>query len=137
AELPLTPLALAHKPACGSGRKPMLHRSATLRTFLIAAGGVLQGFRRCGLVPGVLALLGAAFAHDVFAVNFAPTTGAGNVCTDAPLSVTFNAPPSIGTSGKITVFRDDGTIVDTIDLADPNSSRRQIGGATSGGSPIN
>jgi len=48
----------------------------------------------------------------------APVTPAAAVCVDAPLEVTFDSAPSLGTSGLVRVFKSDGTLVDQIDLAD-------------------
>ncbi len=43
-----------------------------------------------------------------------PTT----MCVDAPLVVSFDSTPVLGTSGLIQVFSSDGTLVDKIDMAD-------------------
>jgi len=43
---------------------------------------------------------------------------AETVCIDAPLVLTFDTTPVLGTSGHIRVFKSDGTQVDDIDLAD-------------------
>lgn len=51
------------------------------------------------------------------------------LCTDAPLTLTFPAVPTLGTSGKITVTAADGAVADTIDLADPRSALKTIEGA--------
>ncbi len=40
------------------------------------------------------------------------------ICVDAPLVISFDQAPVLGTSGLIQVFKADGTIVDKIDLAD-------------------
>lgn len=52
----------------------------------------------------------------------APRPGPAATCTDAPLTVDFPTAPTLGSSGKITVTASDGTIADTIDLADPASA---------------
>ncbi|WP_168217735.1 pectinesterase family protein [Occultella kanbiaonis] len=57
-------------------------------------------------------------------------TGDG-VCVDAPLRLRFEHPVEIGRRGRLRVHRGDGTVVDTIDLADPGVGRRQIGSARS------
>ena len=57
------------------------------------------------------------------------------VSIDTPLYITFNRQPVLGTSGTIRVYRSDDTLVDTIDLANPDSFKRPIGGATAGGHP--
>jgi hypothetical protein len=64
-----------------------------------------------------------------------PDNGAAGVCIDMPLSITFDQPPQLGTSGTIEVHRADGSLADSIDLADPNSATRLIGGAAAGGVP--
>ena len=66
-----------------------------------------------------------------FAVELSPASGATQVCIDTPLSIAFNQQPQLGTSGAIRVFQLDGTLVDAIDLADPGSRKRTIGGAVS------
>lgn len=52
-------------------------------------------------------------------------------CVDAPLRIAFDTPPVLGESGAIEVRRADGTVVDRIDLADPASAYKSIGGAVS------
>ena len=98
---------------------------------------LLRSVWKVSSLAAVLVLLVTVSAQDALGVSLAPGTGATNVCTDAPLSITFDQQPTLGTSGVIAVYRADGTLADTIDLADPNTSRRTIGGATSGGAPIN
>src|SRR5262245_34878358 len=48
---------------------------------------------------------------------------ARRVCVDTPLSIRFEQAPTLGTSGLIQVVKDDGTVVDTIDLAAATQSR--------------
>jgi len=67
----------------------------------------------------------------VFAADFSPSSGAQQVCTDTPLSITFSQTPQIGTSGVVRVFQANGTLVDSIDLADASSFMRLVGGAVS------
>jgi pectate lyase len=54
-------------------------------------------------------------------VNAAPSGGVMNVCIDAPLVLTFDQAPRLGTSGRIEIYRDDftgiGTLVDAIDMS--------------------
>jgi pectin methylesterase-like acyl-CoA thioesterase len=59
-------------------------------------------------------------------------TASGNVdaCVDTPLTITFSAPPTLGTTGSITVHNADGSVADAIDLADPASFTETVGGAT-------
>jgi hypothetical protein len=68
-------------------------------------------------------------------VSFSPAKGADGICIDTTLAVTFDQTPHLGTSGTIAIHRADGSIADQIDLADPNSSKRYIGGAQAGGVP--
>lgn len=77
----------------------------------------------------VAVVLGSVRA--AFAVDLSPASGSAQVCIDTPLSITFNQIPQVGTSGVIRVSQLDGTLVDAIDLADPNSRKRTIGGAVS------
>ncbi|WP_433181877.1 pectinesterase family protein [Actinoallomurus sp. CA-150999] len=53
------------------------------------------------------------------------------VCVDTPLRLTADRPLQTGASGRIEVHRADGTVADTIDLADPRSYHRTIGDAVS------
>jgi pectin methylesterase-like acyl-CoA thioesterase len=68
----------------------------------------------------------AGLAFDLF-----PANGSTQVCIDTPLSITFDQPPHVGTSGAIRIFQSDGTLVDVVDLPDPNSRKRTVGGAVS------
>ena len=47
-----------------------------------------------------------------------PGPSATVLCVDAPLVVSFDSTPTLGTSGLVQVFKADGTLVDKIDLAD-------------------
>jgi hypothetical protein len=69
----------------------------------------------------------------ISSTDFSPANGAQNVCIDTPLYLTFDQAPVLGTSGTIGVHRADGSLADSIDLADPNSFKRYIGGAQSNG----
>ncbi|MFC5805082.1 pectinesterase family protein [Streptomyces formicae] len=51
------------------------------------------------------------------------------VCTDTPLRITFDSPPRLGRTGQLQVHHADGTLVDVVDLADPGTRQRGIGGA--------
>jgi Pectinesterase/MBG domain/Bacterial Ig-like domain/Immunoglobulin domain len=51
------------------------------------------------------------------ATGFAPSNFASNVDVDAPLYLTFNQPPTVGTAGRLRVFTESGTLVDTIDMS--------------------
>ena len=76
---------------------------------------------------------GSAFADPLAAKRFVPQRHSNGICIDTPLSITFNQPPVLGGAGTIRVFRSDKALVDIIDLADPDSAKRPIGGATAGG----
>ncbi len=55
-------------------------------------------------------------------VRLFPTNGATGVNPDSHLQLTFAAPPSVGTSGRITITdAADGAVVDTLDLSLPAS----------------
>ncbi|MGJ4940827.1 pectinesterase family protein [Bradyrhizobium sp. HKCCYLS1011] len=69
---------------------------------------------------------GAALAADL-----SPLPGARHVCADTQLSITFANPPTVGNTGTIRVLTEDGTLVDSIDLANPADAQRPIGGAVS------
>ncbi len=58
---------------------------------------------------------------------FFPSNGQTGICTDAPLAITFNQTPQLGTNGRIRIYRTDGTLVDTIDLA-AAAQTKNIGG---------
>lgn len=57
------------------------------------------------------------------ATGFAPTNYASGVDVDAPLYVTFNQPPTVGTTGRIRVYSESGALVDTLDLSAATQSR--------------
>ncbi|ACR32218.1 pectate lyase [Burkholderia glumae] len=49
---------------------------------------------------------------------FVPANGETAACADTRLSITFDAPPTLGTSGRIKVMRaSDGSVADTIDIS--------------------
>ncbi len=54
---------------------------------------------------------------------FAPINGTTNVDIDAPLYITFSQAPKVGTTGKLRVHREDGAVVDTIDMSLAAQSR--------------
>ncbi len=83
------------------------------------------------VITYVLVGLSIGWAGAGFAAAFFPPSGAQQICTDTPLSITFSQAPHLGTFGVIRVFQADGTLLDSIDLADPNSSKRLVGGAVS------
>src|SRR6185437_8940466 len=57
-------------------------------------------------------------------------SGNANACVDTPLTITFGSAPTLGSIGSITVHDADGSVADTIDLADPASFTETVGGAT-------
>lgn len=58
-----------------------------------------------------------------------PARSVSGSCTDAPLTLSFPSAPTLGSSGRITVTAADGSVADTIDLADPASALKTIDGA--------
>jgi hypothetical protein len=56
-------------------------------------------------------------------INVAPNSGATDLCIDTPLRITFNQAPRVGSTGRLAVHQDDGTIVDTIDMSLSSQSR--------------
>jgi pectin methylesterase-like acyl-CoA thioesterase len=90
--------------------------------------------RRC-YQPRIIVLEDRLVPAPISAISFAPDNGAAGICIDSPLSITFDQAPLIGHSGTVGVHRVDGSLIDTIDLADPNSFKRFIGGAQAGGVP--
>jgi pectin methylesterase-like acyl-CoA thioesterase len=83
----------------------------------------------CGLV-GLCCLIGAfKVAAALNATNLWPANGATNVCPDTPLRLTFDAPPRVNSSGLIGLYRDDGLLVDSFDLA-ATAQTRVINGFT-------
>ncbi|HEX8145161.1 MAG TPA: pectinesterase family protein [Pyrinomonadaceae bacterium] len=57
------------------------------------------------------------------ATSFAPANGAGEINIDAPLYVTFNQAPKVGNTGRLRIFKEDGTLIDTIDMSAGSQSR--------------
>ena len=57
------------------------------------------------------------------AAGFAPANFASNVDVDAPLYITFNQAPTVGNTGRLRVYREDGTLVDTIDMSAATQAR--------------
>ncbi|MEY9849396.1 hypothetical protein ABH940_006502 [Streptacidiphilus sp. BW17] len=85
----------------------------------------------CALALAAIAPLTPAPAHaDDAPYSAAVQGGSGRACTDSALALTFPTPPTLGDSGRIEVHRADGSVADSIDLADPATYQRTIGGAT-------
>jgi len=78
-----------------------------------------------GTVPSNPARLTVVSAMTATAFN--PANNASGICTDKPLSITFDQTPKIGTSGRIRVYESNGTLVDTIDMA-ASPQTKTIGG---------
>jgi pectin methylesterase-like acyl-CoA thioesterase len=55
----------------------------------------------------------------------------GATCVDAPLTITFPEPVSLGTSGAIEIRTADGTLADRIEAATAKDDRKNIGQAVS------
>ncbi|QFY07468.1 hypothetical protein GBF35_12935 [Nonomuraea phyllanthi] len=55
----------------------------------------------------------------------------GATCVDAPLTIKFPTPPTLGSSGAIEVRRADGTLADRIEAATARTDRKNIGSAIS------
>ncbi|MBV9085058.1 MAG: Ig-like domain-containing protein [Acidobacteriaceae bacterium] len=91
----------------------------------------------CALVLALLVCLPAtnALADPIWVRHVSPRSYSRNICIDTPLYLTFNQQPVLGSSGTVRVYQADNTLVDTIDVADPNSFKRPIGGATYNGQP--
>lgn len=73
-------------------------------------------------------------------VQTTPLSGALNVCTDAPLTLTFDQAPRLGNSGRIQVYRrtadERSVLVDTIDLSLAGQSKTIGSNATFNYFPI-
>ncbi|HVE56921.1 MAG TPA: pectinesterase family protein, partial [Pyrinomonadaceae bacterium] len=80
-----------------------------------------------GTVPSDPARLTVVSAMSVTA--FEPVNNAAGICTDKPLSITFNQTPKLGTSGRLRVYDSLGTLVDTIDMA-AAAQTKTIGGVS-------
>lgn len=86
------------------------------------------------LVAG--AMTGGSAAAATAGIVTGTDSGNTNACVDTPLTITFGSVPALGTTGSITVHNADGSVADTIDLADPASFTETVGGATDeAGSP--
>jgi pectin methylesterase-like acyl-CoA thioesterase len=76
------------------------------------------------------AMTGGAAAAAPPVIVTGTDSGITNACVDSPLTITFPSVPALGTTGWITVHNADGSVADTIDLADPASYAETVGGAT-------
>ena len=92
-------------------------------------------FRRIVLCTAVVCLVPLSL-HAALSVNSVfPADAASGVCIDTPLRLTFDAAPTVGTSGRIVVTNSGGTVVDTIDLSAATQTRT-IGGSVYNYRPV-
>jgi len=80
-----------------------------------------------GTIPSNPARLTVVSAMSATAFN--PVNNATGICTDKPLSITFDQTPKVGTSGLLRVYESNGTLVDTIDMA-ASPQTKTIGGVS-------
>ncbi len=77
------------------------------------------GFSVCATGPGGTSAYSAVVEGTTKGTKPVPPDPSATVlCVDAPLVITFDSAPTLGTSGLVQVFKADGTLVDKIDLAD-------------------
>ena len=77
------------------------------------------GFSVCVVGPGGTSAYSAVVEGTTKGTKPVPPDPSATVlCVDAPLVVSFDSAPTLGTSGLVQVFKADGTLVDKIDLAD-------------------
>ena len=77
------------------------------------------GFSVCATGPGGTSAYSAVVEGTTAGTKPVPPDPSATVlCVDAPLVISFDAAPTLGTSGLVQVFKADGTLVDKIDLAD-------------------
>ncbi len=97
----------------------------TLSNITLANTGVytVRVTNSVGAVSSNAAVLAIPSAMTATAVT--PANGTTGVNTDATLSVTFDRAPTIGTTGRIRIFRaSDDTVVDTLDLGTTPYTRK-------------
>lgn len=96
------------------------------------------GFR-LGLAFLVFMLLSLQ-ALAISATTYFPASGTSNICADTPLKITFDAAPTLGTTGLVKIFRaSNNALVDTIDLslnAVNGTQARTIGGTSYNTFPV-
>jgi pectin methylesterase-like acyl-CoA thioesterase len=76
------------------------------------------------------AMTGGSAAATTAGIITGTDSGSTNACVDTPLTITFGSAPTLGATGSITVHNADGSVADTIDLANPASFTETVGGAT-------
>ncbi|WP_419998994.1 pectinesterase family protein [Streptomyces boninensis] len=83
------------------------------------------------VLAALAALLVSAPAADARSAppGLQPRGPAAAACTDTPLRMTFDKPVRLGSSGQLQVHHADGTLVDVVDLGDPGTYQKSIGGA--------
>ena len=92
-------------------------------------------FRRLVLCTAVVCLVPPSLLAALGVSSLFPANAATGVCIDTPLRVTFDAVPTVGTSGRIIVINSGGTVVDTIDLSSATQTRT-IGGTVYNYRPV-
>jgi len=80
-----------------------------------------------GTIPSDSARLTVVSAMS--ATAFEPINNSTGICTDKPLSITFDQTPKVGTSGRLRVYDSLGTLVDTIDIS-AAAQTKTIGGVS-------
>ena len=81
--------------------------------------GTTYGFSVCATGPGGTSAYSAVVDGTTKGTKPVPPDPSATVlCVDAPLVISFDSAPTLGTSGLVQVFKADGTLVDKIDLAD-------------------
>jgi pectin methylesterase-like acyl-CoA thioesterase len=97
--------------------------------------------KRCFLAEALLASwLSSTFCFGAppQVTSTIPADGARDVCPDAPLRLTFNEAPSLGTNGTISIYSAAGGVADSIDLSQSvrGAQPRFIGGAVFTNYPV-
>src|SRR5581483_6089512 len=99
---------------------------------LVLMAGSMTGTAAAGTAAAGTAAAGITTPVTAAATGIVTGTDSGttHACVDTPLTITFPSAPVLGTTGSITVHNADGSVADTIDLADPASFTETVGGAT-------
>jgi pectin methylesterase-like acyl-CoA thioesterase len=92
---------------------------------LAVAAGSAAAFLAAGQ-----AVAGQAVQAQAASIVAGTQSGTSHACVDTPLTITFPSAPTLGTVGAITVFNPDGTVEDSINLANPADFTETVGGAT-------
>jgi Cadherin-like beta sandwich domain/Pectinesterase len=80
---------------------------------------ITEGGSPPGLVHQRTVPVTPATPLQLAAGSYQPSFNASNVPVDTLLRIGFDAPPTIGASGSIKIYKADNTLVDTINIADP------------------